>query len=223
MCEFPPYELISTLPEKLRAVFSRKAISHSDEYYQAFVENLLRKIVKRHVPHQEPPAPAPTTYNPEAAQAPWQGMGGGGPAHSQLRAVQGNPDPAAPNSSQQRPPFTGGGVPPTTPGVALQVQQAGGGCPGGPGGLGFVDLATSGTSLHVPSASLHAPSYWDPQAQAPYPQGRHQALNLDQSMAELAAVRRELTAGAHDLEHRLTRELHLVQVGEPGACMCCWP
>ncbi len=34
MCEFPPYEMIKSLPEVVQQVFTRKAITHSDEYYQ---------------------------------------------------------------------------------------------------------------------------------------------------------------------------------------------
>ena len=33
-CQFPPASLLERLPEKVRAVMSRKAIAHSDEYYQ---------------------------------------------------------------------------------------------------------------------------------------------------------------------------------------------
>lgn len=33
VCEFPSDELVRTLPEGVRKIFSRKALHHSDEYY----------------------------------------------------------------------------------------------------------------------------------------------------------------------------------------------
>ena len=44
VCDFPPQHLIDKLPEKVKGLMTRKAIAHSDEYYQAFVETLLKKI-----------------------------------------------------------------------------------------------------------------------------------------------------------------------------------
>ncbi len=73
ICEFPPYELISTLPESLRSVFSRKAISHSDEYYSAFVDNLLNKIEKG--PSVSKPSVPIMGTEGFQANSPWKGMG----------------------------------------------------------------------------------------------------------------------------------------------------
>ena len=44
VCDFPPQHLIDKLPEKVKGLMTRKAIAHSDEYYQAFVDTLLKKI-----------------------------------------------------------------------------------------------------------------------------------------------------------------------------------
>lgn len=43
-CDFPPPHIIDALPGKVRSVFTRKALQHSDEYYQMFVELLLQRI-----------------------------------------------------------------------------------------------------------------------------------------------------------------------------------
>ncbi len=60
VCEFPPYELINTLSSSIQQVFTRKAITHSDEYYQAFVDNMIKKI-------QIPVRPAAAATPAEAA------------------------------------------------------------------------------------------------------------------------------------------------------------
>ena len=41
---FPPYELINTLPPDAQKAFDSKAVAHSDEYYQAFKDQLLQRI-----------------------------------------------------------------------------------------------------------------------------------------------------------------------------------
>lgn len=41
---FPPYSLIETLPEEVRPAFTSKAIAHSDEYYQSFIDGLFARI-----------------------------------------------------------------------------------------------------------------------------------------------------------------------------------
>eukprot|EP00798_Chlamydomonas_sp_ICE-L_P008087 gene8087-1330_t len=43
-CLFPPDELVQSLPEDVRPLFTRKSIMHSDEYYAAFVDQLLIKV-----------------------------------------------------------------------------------------------------------------------------------------------------------------------------------
>lgn len=65
VCEFPPYELINTLSSDIQQVFTRKAITHSDEYYQAFVDNMIKKI---QIPVR--PAAAATTAEPAARPQP---------------------------------------------------------------------------------------------------------------------------------------------------------
>jgi len=43
-CLFPPYEIINALPEEAQKAFVSKAVAHSDEYYQAFKDQLIRRI-----------------------------------------------------------------------------------------------------------------------------------------------------------------------------------
>ena len=57
---FPPPELIDALePSECRAAFTRRAITHTNEYYAAFSHNLMQAIeatIKEHrVQHGEPP------------------------------------------------------------------------------------------------------------------------------------------------------------------------
>ena len=44
VCNFPTYTLIQKLPEGCRPAFDSKALTHSDEYYQAFVDHLIPRI-----------------------------------------------------------------------------------------------------------------------------------------------------------------------------------
>ncbi|KAG2449069.1 hypothetical protein HYH02_005818 [Chlamydomonas schloesseri] len=46
ICEFPGGNILSKLSDDMRKVFTRKALYHSDEYYQTFVEMLVKKIVR---------------------------------------------------------------------------------------------------------------------------------------------------------------------------------
>ena len=41
---FPPYSLIESLPEEVKPAFTSKAIAHSDEYYQSFIDGVLARI-----------------------------------------------------------------------------------------------------------------------------------------------------------------------------------
>eukprot|EP00798_Chlamydomonas_sp_ICE-L_P019166 gene19166-25775_t len=70
-CVFPPDFLIQTLPEEVRHVFTRKSINHSDEYYQAFVEQLLHKIM---IKTAQPPTAAQPSGTTRNDAAPVQGQ-----------------------------------------------------------------------------------------------------------------------------------------------------
>ncbi|KAF5840484.1 hypothetical protein DUNSADRAFT_16575 [Dunaliella salina] len=54
---FPGAHLLTGLSPKLRSVFMRKAIHHSDEYYQTFVEKLLKKLTLGPPAQQSLPPP----------------------------------------------------------------------------------------------------------------------------------------------------------------------
>lgn len=80
-CDFPPYDLIRSLPQEVQRAFSRKALQHSDEYYRAFVEELLKKLqagTPPPPPQPQPPVPAPQPQ-PVPSAVP---MGGGNNADS---------------------------------------------------------------------------------------------------------------------------------------------
>lgn len=51
-CHFPPHEIISKLPLDVQKAFDSKAIGHSDEYYQAFKDQLLRRLKRMGTPQQ---------------------------------------------------------------------------------------------------------------------------------------------------------------------------
>ncbi|KAG2433716.1 hypothetical protein HXX76_008083 [Chlamydomonas incerta] len=46
ICEFPGGHILGKLSDDTRKVFTRKALYHSDEYYQTFVDMLVKKIVR---------------------------------------------------------------------------------------------------------------------------------------------------------------------------------
>ena len=54
-CLFPPYEIINALPEEAQKAFVSKAVAHSDEYYQAFKDQLIRRIKRSNFPEGEWP------------------------------------------------------------------------------------------------------------------------------------------------------------------------
>lgn len=66
ICDFPPYDLISQLPEAVRPAFTKKAIAHSDEYYGAFCDTLVARLVP-------PPASAAASSSDQGGR----GSGGG--------------------------------------------------------------------------------------------------------------------------------------------------
>lgn len=46
VCDFPPYDLIAELPKAVRPAFTKKSIAHSDEYYAAFCDTLVARLVR---------------------------------------------------------------------------------------------------------------------------------------------------------------------------------
>ncbi|PNW82296.1 hypothetical protein CHLRE_06g278186v5 [Chlamydomonas reinhardtii] len=97
VCDFPSYDTINKLPEAVRSVFTRKALTHSDEYYQAFVDLLLSKIV-RPAPPAPPPEPAAGNGGSVAAAAAAAGpkAPGGGQRPTAAAAANGGNGVTAP-------------------------------------------------------------------------------------------------------------------------------
>ncbi|KAG2489997.1 hypothetical protein HYH03_011625 [Edaphochlamys debaryana] len=108
ICEFPGSGYLGKLPEELQKVFTRKALYHSDEYYQTFVDMLIKKIVRQ--PLEAVPTAAPVLGPPPAASPPPPAL----PGHSQR-------PPPLPGASPQAPPVG----PPAWPADATAHTQGG--------------------------------------------------------------------------------------------------
>lgn len=96
VCEFPGTNVLSKLSEGAQKVFTRKALYHSDEYYQTFVEMLVKKIIRQPAPPAaDAPASAPTQQQQQAPQQQQQAGSGltadaaGAPLQQQLMIAAG--------------------------------------------------------------------------------------------------------------------------------------
>ncbi|KAF5843214.1 hypothetical protein DUNSADRAFT_890 [Dunaliella salina] len=103
---FPGPNVIAELPEKIKPVFTRKAIHHSDEYYSSFIDMLMKKVTANkplppgeptgangtHCTQQQHTVPAP----PPQTQQPWSAL----PLHAQQHTATSS---ALPLHAQQHP------------------------------------------------------------------------------------------------------------------------
>uniref|UniRef100_A0A7S3R452 TIR domain-containing protein n=1 Tax=Dunaliella tertiolecta TaxID=3047 RepID=A0A7S3R452_DUNTE len=63
---FPGPNIIAELPDKVKPVFTRKAIHHSDEYYSSFIEMLMKKVTAN---KPTPPEESTSTCQSRAAMS----------------------------------------------------------------------------------------------------------------------------------------------------------
>ncbi|PNH11286.1 hypothetical protein TSOC_001876 [Tetrabaena socialis] len=208
VCEFPPYELINTLSLSIQQVFTRKAITHSDEYYQAFVDNMLKKIQIPIRPaaaagvHSAPPAGVQPHVLPQLPVA---------AAHSQQQALA---------SAAAAPQYPAASQPQTA--IAVQNKRASGASAAADDPYNAFQQAISGSSLHaIPGANsmmFGAPPMFPtgmPFMTSPMPYGYmpvapQPAAQVPPSQ-ELGALGRDITAEVRQLGRTISLELQQLQ------------
>ena len=92
-CNFPPYSLINSLPKDVHSAFNGKAIAHSDEYYQAFVDTLLPRLKMQPVAATEDAAAVrggggAEHTKPSVSIHAGANLGAGGPGQLQVAGAQ---------------------------------------------------------------------------------------------------------------------------------------